>query len=209
MSEKRITSKALCDAIGYDNHRYIRKVIKREIREMSVNSKDCTDTTYTSQQNKVIHCYSLSAEYALHLLTTLECFQFLRCKGEALSRICKSLGLSDLNCRIVKERGRKESTFYELLAGFVGNDYQITKQYNCLTYRVDFAIEELGILIEYDELSHLAPKNAVRDKKREGEIKAEMTRLGKPCIFVRVIEGREGEGLRLISSLLPTQTPKV
>jgi len=92
---------------------------------------------------------------------------------------------------------RTEFVFADLLSEVVGWAFTIESQYKVLNYRVDFYLPEWNIVIEYDEPRHKSPFVQKLDMIREKKIKAELN-----CVFVRVNQGEESQGIGAICKLV-------
>jgi very-short-patch-repair endonuclease len=90
----------------------------------------------------------------------------------------------DYLCNIYKgiKPASHEYFFKECVIPFLNEmGYDVEYQKTILTYRVDFYIPQLNMVIEYDEDYHRQVKVSEYDKKREADIQAAIG-----CLFLRI-----------------------
>lgn len=94
-------------------------------------------------------------------------------------------------------RSRLEIEFIKMIEKILKGICDFVPQYQCCNgkYKIDIFEYKYGIAIEYDEKHHVSKK--LEDENRQREIESELG-----CVFIRVKEGREVEGINEILQLI-------
>lgn len=182
-------------------HRNLLRTIRSEIENLSELAQNMfNETTYTSEQNKVLPAYDISHDGMKLLLNN----RSISKNPEQTLRYLKMMG-DDVSV-VVKSKSRFEDSYYSILCEFIGKS-SVIRQYPIAGYRVDFFIDIAGVFVEFDEEHHLSKKQVEADKYRWSVISREYEKLTerKPQL-IRVRKGGEIKSLSVIAGYVQLNT---
>ncbi|MEL7295977.1 MAG: DUF559 domain-containing protein [Pseudomonadota bacterium] len=181
-------------------HRNVYRIVSELKKSLMFPESSIQDESYTTAQNKVHKCYSISDDVVRYILSSRRMFRATADRVQACSSILERMKTP--HKIVIGDATRQETKFGILMDEFFGDHLEIIQQYHIGDYFVDFYIPSCNIVIEYDERHHNTKTQKEKDKKREVEVSRLLSEKEDDKNFkvkwVRVDEGFEVLGLRKV-----------
>lgn len=195
-----MNTKTLSELFGM-RHDHLLRSVDLCVKKYEISEHSIEEVSYPSSQNKKTRSLNLTSDVVAFLLSSKPTFTNTDKKRVVASEILNELGYETKI--VLGNRTRSEEVFHGDLIKFMAGS-KIIRQYPIAGFLIDFYLPEFDIFIEYDDSYHFTPEQKAKDAGRLetiGNAFAMVNEGDKPNL-VRILEGREMEGLRKLVSMM-------